>query len=96
MPNKHTVYILDEPTTGLSFSDVAKLINVLHQLRDKGHTLIVIEHHLDVVKACVWVVELGPEGGERGGQVIAVGPPEAIVKVNESPTGQFLAKMLNQ
>ena len=96
MPNKHTVYILDEPTTGLSFSDVAKLINVLHQLRDKGHTLIVIEHHLDVVKSCDWVVDLGPEGGERGGQVIAVGTPEAIVKVNESPTGQFLAKMLNQ
>ena len=80
----------------MSFSDVAKLINVLHQLRDKGHTLIVIEHHLDVVKSCDWVVDLGPEGGERGGQVIAVGTPETIVKAKESPTGQFLAKMLNQ
>ena len=96
MTNKHTVYILDEPTSGLSFSDVAKLINVLHQLRDIGHTLIVIEHHLDVVKSCDWVVDLGQEGGERGGQVIAAGTPEPIVKVNESRTGQFLAKMLNQ
>ena len=96
MPNKHTVYILDEPTTGLSFSDVAKLINVLHQLRDKGHTMIIIEHHLDVVKSCDWVVDLGPEGGERGGQVIAKGTPEAVAKVAESPTGQFLSKMLNR
>ena len=96
MPNKHTVYILDEPTTGLSFSDVAQLINVLHQLRDKGHTMIIIEHHLDVVKSCDWVVDLGPEGGERGGQVIAKGTPEAVAKVGESPTGQFLSKMLNR
>ena len=96
MPNKHTVYILDEPTTGLSFSDVAKLINVLHQLRDKGHTIIVIEHHLDVVKSCDWVIDLGPDGGERGGNVIATGTPEAIAQTDDSPTGQFLAKMLNQ
>ena len=96
MPNKHTVYILDEPTTGLSFSDVDKLIQVLHQLRDKGHTLIVIEHHLDVVKSCDWVIDLGPDGGERGGQVIALGTPEEVAKVNDSPTGQFLAKMLNR
>ena len=96
MPTKHTVYILDEPTTGLSFSDVAKLINVLHQLRDKGHTIIVIEHHLDVVKSCDWVIDLGPEGGERGGQVIGVGTPEALAKNKESATGHFLAKMLNQ
>ena len=96
MPNKHTVYILDEPTTGLSFSDVEKLINVLHQLRDKGHTLIVIEHHLDVVKSCDWVIDLGPEGGERGGQIIATGTPETVATVSESPTGQFLAKMLNR
>jgi len=96
MPNKHTVYILDEPTTGLSFSDVAKLISVLHQLRDKGHTMIVIEHHLDVVKSCDWVIDLGPEGGERGGQVIAKGTPEEVAKVAESPTGHFLSKMLNR
>ena len=96
MPNKHTVYILDEPTTGLSFSDVAKLITVLQQLRDKGHTIIIIEHHLDVVKSCDWVIDLGPEGGERGGQVIAVGTPEDVAKVKESATGHFLAKMLKK
>ncbi len=96
MPNKHTVYILDEPTTGLSFSDVAKLISVLHQLRDKGHTIIVIEHHLDVVKSCDWVIDLGPDGGERGGQLIASGTPEDISKAAESATGQFLANMLEQ
>jgi excinuclease ABC subunit A len=95
MPNKHTVYILDEPTTGLSFSDVAKLISVLQQLRDKGHTMIIIEHHLDVVKSCDWVIDLGPAGGERGGQVIATGTPEDIAKVQESATGEFLASMLN-
>jgi excinuclease ABC subunit A len=96
MPNKHTVYILDEPTTGLSFSDVAKLIDVLHELRSKGHTIIVIEHHLDVVKSSDWVIDLGPEGGERGGNVLATGPPEAIAAVEESYTGQFLKKMLEQ
>ena len=95
MPNKHTVYILDEPTTGLSFSDVAKLIDVLAELRNKGHTIIVIEHHLDVVKSCDWVIDLGPEGGERGGQVLATGTPEALAKVKESHTGQFLADMLD-
>ena len=96
MRNKHTVYILDEPTTGLSFSDVAKLIDVLHELRNKGHTIIVIEHHLDVVKSSDWVVDLGPEGGERGGNVLATGPPEAIAAEDESYTGQFLKKMLEQ
>jgi len=95
MPNKHTVYILDEPTTGLSLSDVAKLIEVLHQLRDKGHTLVIIEHQLDVVKSCDWVIDLGPEGGERGGQIIATGTPEAVAANENSPTGHFLAKMLN-
>jgi len=96
MPNKHTVYILDEPTTGLSLSDVAKLIEVLHQLRDKGHTLVIIEHQLDVVKSCDWVIDLGPEGGERGGQIIATGTPEAVAANENSPTGHFLAKMLNK
>ena len=95
MPNKHTVYILDEPTTGLSFSDVHKLISVLHQLRDKGHSIIVIEHHLDVVKSCDWVIDLGPDGGERGGQVIAKGTPEDVAKAKDSATGQFLARMLD-
>lgn len=96
MPNKHTVYILDEPTTGLSLSDVAKLIQVLHQLRDKGHTLVIIEHQLDVVKSCDWVIDLGPEGGERGGHIIATGTPEDVAGDSNSPTGHFLAKMLNK
>jgi excinuclease ABC subunit A len=93
-PNKHTVYILDEPTTGLAFSDVQKLIEVLIELRDKGHTIIVIEHHLDVVKSSDWVIDLGPEGGERGGQLIAKGTPEDIAACKDSFTGQYLATML--
>ncbi len=93
-PNKHTVYILDEPTTGLAFSDVKKLIEVLFELRDKGHTIIVIEHHLDVVKSSDWVIDLGPEGGERGGQLLVKGPPEVIAAHKESFTGQYLAPML--
>ena len=93
-PNKHTVYILDEPTTGLAFSDVKKLIEVLFELRDKGHTIIVIEHHLDVVKSSDWVIDLGPEGGERGGQLLVKGTPEDIAAHKESFTGQYLAPML--
>ena len=93
-PNKHTVYILDEPTTGLAFSDVKKLIEVLFELRDKGHTIIVIEHHLDVVKSSDWVIDLGPEGGERGGQLLVKGTPEDIAAHKESFTGQYLAQML--
>jgi len=85
---------LDEPTTGLAFSDVQKLIEVLIELRDKGHTIIVIEHHLDVVKSSDWVIDLGPEGGERGGQLVAKGTPEDIAACKDSFTGQFLATML--
>ena len=94
-PNKHTVYILDEPTTGLSFSDVELLINVLLELRAKGHSVIVIEHHLDVIKCSDWVIDLGPEGGERGGTILAQGTPEDIAANKESFTGQYLAKLLN-
>ena len=94
-PNKHTVYILDEPTTGLSFSDVELLINVLLELREKGHSVIVIEHHLDVVKSSDWVLDLGPEGGERGGTILAQGTPEDIAAHGDSFTGQYLAKLLN-
>jgi excinuclease ABC subunit A len=94
-PNKHTVYILDEPTTGLSFSDVELLINVLLELREKGHSIIVIEHHLDVIKSSDWVLDLGPEGGERGGMVLAQGTPEDVAANTESFTGQYLAKLLN-
>ena len=93
-PTKHTVYILDEPTTGLALSDVQMLIDVLLELRAKGHTVIVIEHHLDVIKSCDWVIDLGPEGGERGGSLVAKGTPEDIAANKNSFTGQYLAELL--
>jgi excinuclease ABC subunit A len=89
-----TLYILDEPTTGLHFEDVRLLLEVLHRLVDKGNTVIVIEHNLDVVKTADWIVDLGPEGGEAGGMVVAEGPPEAIVRVNGSHTGHALRRVL--
>jgi len=85
-----TLYVLDEPTTGLHPEDVRKLLSVLHRLVDVGNTVVVIEHNLDVVKTADWVIDLGPEGGEEGGRVIAEGPPEAVVGVPASYTGQFL------
>ena len=94
-PHKHTVYILDEPTTGLSFSDVQLLIDVLLELRSKGHSIIVIEHHLDVIKCSDYVIDLGPEGGDRGGLVVAKGTPEQVAKVEQSYTGQFLKTVLD-
>ena len=94
-PHKHTMYILDEPTTGLSFSDVQQLIEVLLRLRTTGHTIIVIEHHLDVIKSADWIIDLGPEGGDRGGKIVAEGTPEQVAKVKKSYTGQFLSEMLN-
>ena len=92
----HTIYILDEPTTGLHFEDVRKLLTVLSRLVDQGNTVLVIEHNLDVIKTADWVVDLGPEGGSGGGQVVAVGPPEDIVKEPTSWTGQFLESLLTQ
>jgi excinuclease ABC subunit A len=89
-----TLYILDEPTTGLHFHDIAQLLRVLHQLRDAGNTLVVIEHNLDVIKTSDYVIDLGPGGGERGGRVVAAGTPEAICKVPESITGSYLRPML--
>ena len=88
------MYILDEPTTGLSFSDVQQLIDVLLRLRATGHSVIVIEHHLDVIKSADWVIDLGPEGGDRGGKVVAVGTPEDVAKVKGSFTGKFLKEIL--
>ena len=89
-----TLYILDEPTTGLHFADIEKLLEVLQRLVDSGNTVLVIEHNLDVIKQADWIVDLGPEGGEAGGEVIAVGTPEEIVDVEESSTGQFLRGIL--
>ncbi len=89
-----TIYILDEPTTGLHFEDVRHLIGVLQRLVDTGNTILVIEHNLDVIKTADWVVDLGPEGGDGGGRVVAEGPPETVAKVAESYTGRFLADML--
>jgi excinuclease ABC subunit A len=90
-----TVYILDEPTTGLHFADIQKLLDVLHRLTDAGNTVIVIEHNLDVIKTADWIVDLGPEGGDEGGHIIAQGTPEEIAQVSESYTGQFLKEMLS-
>ncbi len=90
----HTIYILDEPTTGLHFEDVRKLLIVLQRLVDQGNTVVVIEHNLDVIKSADWIIDLGPEGGDGGGMVIAEGPPEKVAKVSESYTGHFLAPLL--
>ena len=91
-----TLYILDEPTTGLHFHDIAQLLRVLHQLRDAGNTLVVIEHNLDVIKTADYVIDLGPGGGERGGRVVAAGEPEAICQVSESVTGEYLKPLLKR
>ena len=89
-----TIYILDEPTTGLHFADIAKLLDVLHRLVDAGNTIVIIEHNLDVIKTSDWVIDLGPEGGDRGGQIVACGTPELVAKVTKSYTGKFLRKLL--
>ncbi|MEM1231627.1 MAG: excinuclease ABC subunit UvrA, partial [Pseudomonadota bacterium] len=88
-----TLYILDEPTTGLHFQDIAQLLDVLHRLRDQGNTVVVIEHNLDVIKTADWVVDLGPEGGSGGGQIIGTGTPATLAKNRKSHTGAFLKKM---
>ena len=90
-----TLYILDEPTTGLHFHDVAKLLEVLFKLRDTGNTLLVIEHNLDVIKTADWIIDLGPEGGDAGGRIVAQGPPEAVTECQSSYTGKFLAPLLS-
>jgi excinuclease ABC subunit A len=91
-----TLYILDEPTTGLHFADIEQLMQVLHRLRDHGNTIVVIEHNLDVIKTADWVIDLGPEGGDKGGQIIATGTPEQICDCEASHTGRFLAPVLRR
>jgi excinuclease ABC subunit A len=88
-----TLYILDEPTTGLHFEDVAKLLDVLHQLVEQGNTIVVIEHNLDVVRSADHVIDLGPEGGSGGGRIVAQGTPEQVARVKGSYTGAFLAEI---
>jgi excinuclease ABC subunit A len=91
-----TLYILDEPTTGLHFEDVRRLLEVLGKLVDQGNTIVVIEHNLDVVKSADWVIDLGPQGGEDGGRVIATGTPEAVARESASATGEFLASVFGK
>ncbi len=89
-----TLYVLDEPTTGLHFGDIQRLMAVLDRLVASGNTVLVIEHNLDVIKRADWIIDLGPEGGARGGEIIAQGTPEAVAEVKRSYTGQFLQKIL--
>jgi excinuclease ABC subunit A len=88
------LYILDEPTTGLHLDDVKRLLVVINRLVDAGNTVVVVEHHLDVVRCADWVIDLGPEGGEEGGEIIAEGPPDVIAQTPGSYTGKFLAEAL--
>ncbi len=91
-----TLYILDEPTTGLHFEDIRQLLEVLHRLRDHGNTVVIIEHNLDVIKTADWLVDLGPEGGSGGGQIIATGTPEEVAEAPGSYTGMFLKPLLTR
>ena len=89
-----TFYVLDEPTTGLHFDDVKKLLEVLHELVDNGNTVVVIEHNLDVIKTADWILDIGPDGGDKGGKVVYEGELEGIIKEKKSYTGQYLKKMI--
>jgi excinuclease ABC subunit A len=89
-----TLYLLDEPTTGLHFHDIRQLLQVLHRLTDAGNTVIVIEHNLEVIKTADWIIDLGPEGGDEGGQVVVAGRPEEVATHPTSFTGQFLRRVL--
>ena len=90
-----TLFILDEPTTGLHFHDIELLLKVLHRLKEQGNTIIVIEHNLDVIKTADWIIDLGPEGGSQGGQLIANGSPEKVARDKQSFTGKYLKEMLS-
>ena len=91
-----TLYILDEPTTGLHFQDIKLLLSVLTRLRDQGNTILIIEHNLDVIKCADWIIDLGPEGGHRGGKILVTGTPETVSECANSYTGQFLKKILDR
>ncbi|PYJ01163.1 MAG: excinuclease ABC subunit UvrA, partial [Verrucomicrobia bacterium] len=91
-----TVYILDEPTTGLHFADIEKLLEVLMKLRNAGNTIVVIEHNLEMIKCADWIIDLGPEGGESGGQLVGVGSPEVIATISHSHTGKYLRQILGR
>ena len=91
-----TFYILDEPTTGLHFEDVRMLLDVLHRLVDRGNTVLVIEHNLDVIKTADWIVDLGPEGGTRGGTIVAAGTPEDVAQIEASYTGRYLRPLFEK
>jgi len=90
-----TLYILDEPTTGLHFHDIQQLLDVLHRLRDHGNTIVVIEHNLDVIKTADWIIDMGPEGGDKGGTLVTCGTPEQVADCPDSHTGRFLRPLLN-
>jgi excinuclease ABC subunit A len=90
-----TLYILDEPTTGLHFEDVKKLLEVLHELVEQGNTVVVIEHNLDVIKTADWIIDIGPEGGDGGGRVVATGTPEQVAEAEQSHTGRYLKQILD-
>ena len=89
------MYILDEPSTGLHFDDIQKLLNILHSLVDKGNTVVVIEHNLDIIKTADWIIDMGPEGGDNGGNIVAAGTPEDISRNKNSYTGRYLKEMLD-
>ena len=95
-PERHTLYVLDEPTVGLHMADGERLIRVLHRLADAGHTVLVIEHDLDLMAEADWIIDLGPEGGERGGEIVACGAPEDVIQVAASHTGRILGGFLAQ
>ena len=89
-----TLFVLDDPTTGLHFADIELLLNVLNRLKEQGNTILVIEHNLDVIKTSDWIIDLGPEGGSDGGNIVATGTPESVAQIKKSFTGQFLDKIL--
>ncbi|MFH1968960.1 MAG: excinuclease ABC subunit UvrA, partial [Verrucomicrobiota bacterium] len=91
-----TIYLLDEPTTGLHFADIQKLLDVLHRLRDAGNTIVVIEHNVEVIKTADYIIDLGPEGGDSGGEIVAAGTPEEVAACDRSYTGQLLRKVLGE